>query len=338
MSNITSMATSYSSVQRQASQGAKGSQTIQQWYNNGLDATTTKIIGGADGQTQSWDSHGMLFREYDSIINTYDDKQLKIVNSTVAITDDNWKSTKTAIGNFYYYDPKTKELKNAYGINGEVIIGKLMLGSELGIYNQNGSLTFDDNGLVVTNGVNTVSIDPHVDSVLNIKNKDGNILSFDEDGDLIVVGNITAKSLTLLDDAMISGGHITGLSNVALSGDYNDLINLPVLSKVATSGSYNDLSDAPEEVDISVKFDNPTNEQTASIGQYLSKELSGSIWKDAEVSITEDGTLPVCGKAVYDFAFSKKQDASNAENLLYIDTEGNISFIGIDELKTLLGI
>ena len=322
ISKISSMASSYSSVKRQASQGSKSNDIIKQWNENGLDATNTKIIGGSDNQTQTWDSHGMLFRKYNAIIDTYDDAQSKIINSTYAITDDNWKTTKTAIGNFYYRDPKTGELISAYGINGEVIIGKLMIGEGLGIYNKSGDLTFDDNGFAVTNRVNTVTINPNDNSVFNIKNKDGNVLSFDENGELIVVGSITAKSLTLLDGTTINSNNVTGLSDVAISGDYNDLKNTPSLSTVATSGRYSDLTGTPNLASV------------ATSGKY--SDLTGT--PEIKTTIESNGTSSVSGKAVYDFALSKNQGSSNAGKLLYVSANGDVTQISIAELKTLLGI
>lgn len=334
----SSMATSYSSIKRQAKQGEESKDILQNWSVNGLNATTTKIISSAENQTQTWDSHGMLFREYDSISNTYSDEQLKIINSTISITTDNWETTKTAIGKFYYNDPITKQLKSGYGINGEVIVGKLLIGEGLGIYNSSGSLTFDANGFQVSNGVNTVTINPNNYSILNIKKGDGNIFAFNEYGDLTIVGDITAKSLTLLGDVNIDADKI-GVADVAISGDYNDLKNKPNLATVATTGDYNDLINKPAFGDaINSKLDKPTNEDTATVGQYLSKEESGTSWKSTSSSITSDGVVPVNGKAVYDYAWSKQQDISNANKLLYIDTNGNTTFIDIDGLKTLLGI
>ena len=331
----SNMATSYNSVKRQAKQGEESNSILKNWTSNGLDATNTKIVGGADNQTQTWDEHGMLFKEYDSITETYSPTQLKIINSTVAITDNNWESTKTAIGKFNYVDPKTSEIKSAYGINGEVIIGKLLIGEGLGIYNQTGSLTFDENGFAVSNDINTVIINPNDDSVFNIRNKDGNVLSFDEYGNLVIVGDITARSLTLLDNTEINAGHISGLSDVAISGNYEDLDNLPNLSDVALSGKYEDLIDAPN---MNSKFNIPTNDTSAIVGQYLSKQSNGSKWVDAETTIEANGILPICGKAVYNFALGKKQDVSNAEKLLYVGSDGTITFINIDDLKSLLGI
>lgn len=165
------MATSYDSVQKQAELGQKSNSIIGGWSLNGMDVTNTKIIQGADNQTQTWDEHGMLFKKYDEVSDTYDDTQLKIVNSTMAITDDNWKTVKTAVGKYYYFDPSdNNKLKEAYGINAEVLVGKLILGEQLGIYNETGSLTFDSDGFEITNGVNSFKVNPDADMLLSISN------------------------------------------------------------------------------------------------------------------------------------------------------------------------
>lgn len=244
LSKASSMASSYDAVQRQANQGEKSNNILNNWIEKGLNTTNTKIIN-TDNQTQMWGKNGFLCREYDPIKDCYSDEQLKIINSTVAITDDNWETTKTAIGKYYYVDPNTNELKTTYGINGETIVGKLLIGQQLDISNDNGSLDFGENGLVVKNDINTVIINPNDESIFNIKNNSNNIFSFNEKGELVIVGNITATNLTLIDGTTIDTGNITGLSDVAVSGDYDDLKNKPNLSTVAISGSYNDLLNKP---------------------------------------------------------------------------------------------
>ena len=230
LSQATSMATSYDSVKRQANKGEKSNEILDGWFNNGLDATTTKIISGTNGQTQTWDEHGMLFRQYDPITGVYNPSQMKIINDVLALTTDNWQTTKTAIGHFYYNDPATGGLKEAYGVNGETIVGRLLIGQELGIYNSSGTLTFDDNGFQVSNANNAVIINPNSTSLFTIRNKEGNVFSFDQNGNLVIVGEIMAQSLTLLGDTSIDGDHINGLSTVALTGLYSDLRNTPDLS------------------------------------------------------------------------------------------------------------
>ena len=343
MSKVTSIASSYNSVQRQASQGSKGNEIIRQWNENGLDATNTRIIGGAGNQTQTWDSHGMLFRKYDSVTDTYDDEQLKIINSTMAITSDNWETTKTAIGAYYYVDPVSKKVTKAYGVNAEVIVGQLIIGKQLGIYNDNEQLKFDENGLEVSNANNSVivSINPNDQSVFNIKSNNENVLSFKE-GNLTIVGDIVAKSLTLTEGVKIGKENIdtTEFATVAVSGSYDDLINIPEFATIAMSGKYSDLIDVPEFSSVATSGDYndlkniPTFSTVATSGKY--SDLIDI--PEIQTVITSNGLLPVCGKAVYDFALSKTQGVGNAEKLLYIDTSGNVTSISIDELKTLLGI
>ena len=230
LSQASSMATSYSSVQRQASQGEKSNTTLNSWVDNGLNATNTKIIG-TENQNQVWDKNGILCREYDPITDTYSDEQLKIINSTIAITNDNWKSTKTAIGKYYYIDPVTNELKCTYGVNGETIIGKLFVGENLLISNDKGNLEFNNEGFVVTGDKSTVVISPNNSSVFAIKNSDNNyILHINDEGNLVVTGDIIATSLKMEDGSIVEGinvGDIKGLSSVAISGSYNDLKDKP---------------------------------------------------------------------------------------------------------------
>lgn len=244
LSQASSMASSYASVQRQASKGKSSNDVITNWIENGLSSTQAKIVDSVD-ENILLDENGFWCRQYDPITETYSNEQIKIINSTIAITDDNWETTKTAIGKYYYKDPKTGEEKVAYGVNGETIVGKLLVGEFLNISNDSGDLEFGNDGFVVKNDTNTVNINPNNSSIFSIENDVGNIFSLNAKGELVIIGNITASSLTLLDGTSIGTENITGLSDVAISGDYEDLDNTPDLSAVATSGSYNDLSNKP---------------------------------------------------------------------------------------------
>lgn len=228
LSQASSMATSYDSVKRQSSQGNEANNTVSEWSKTGVVTSEYSLVNDAINQTQTWDKHGILLREYDSNTNDYSNTQMKIINSTIAITDDNWRTTKTAIGKFYYVDPETNEIKLAYGINGEVIIGRLLIGETLGLYNEDNTLKFDSEGLSVTNGVNTVNINPNETSVFEIFHQDSPIFSFNDEGNLVITGDINANSLTLAEGVSIDPAKVKNLSKVATTGDYNDLINIPL--------------------------------------------------------------------------------------------------------------
>lgn len=264
LSQASSMATSYSTVKRQASQGEKSNAALNDLVESGLNSENIKIVGTVN-QTQVWDKNGILCREYDPVTETYGDEQLKIINSTIAITDDNWNTTKTAIGKYYYTDPETGELKNVYGVNGETIVGKLLIGEQLNISNDKNSLQFDDDGLTVKNDVNTISINPNNKSLFNITNNGGNIFSLNDEGELAIIGNITAKSLRIVGNSNVGEEDFTSLADVAISGSYNDLEDLPELAPVAISGSYNDLVDKPDSLNL------PTVAVTGSYNDLVDK-------------------------------------------------------------------
>lgn len=215
------MGKSYDYVQRQAKQGAKGNEVVKDWTTNGLDATNTKIIGGADNQTQTWDEHGMLFRKYDSITDKYDDEQLKIINSTLAVTDDNWRSAKTAIGKIIYYDPDTKTQRVAYGLIGEVLVGNIVLSNQLGIHNESSTLKFTVDGLRIEdiNGTNIFTVNPNdLKQLIKITNKTkGDVFYVDENGHIHIWENdviLTEEGMDFYSDGIPIGRMVsTGLKS-----------------------------------------------------------------------------------------------------------------------------
>ncbi len=195
-----SMSSTYGSVSRQAEQAEKTTTTVNEWQDTGLDVTKTKIICESDNQTYTSDDHGLTFKKYDTTLNQYDNRQINICNSTISITDDNWETVKTAIGFYYYFDPSTHKLKSTYGVNGETIIGKLILGENLGIYNSSNNLTFDTNGLIITNGVNTITANPNNNNQLvsisrTHNGSTENIFYVGSDGVLHIVGDGTGLDL-----------------------------------------------------------------------------------------------------------------------------------------------
>ena len=228
MAKASSLASSYDSIKRQSKQSVKSNSIIKHWFETGLDTTNTLIFAGVDNQTQIWDEHGMLFRQYDEEREIYEPTQLRIINSTLAITDDDWETIKTAIGKIYYIDPETGNPTMTYGVNAETVVGKLILGEQLGIYNEGSTMTFDQNGLQVRNDFNTFTVDPSNPSILTITNNTSgdNVISFDENGNGIFNGELQSQKAHIGDDEhyidfdghnlVIKGGNIDLSSNEEL--------------------------------------------------------------------------------------------------------------------------
>lgn len=64
----------------------------------------------------------------------FDPHQVKITGKTIVFTDDAWESSKVAIGELVVGDRET-----VYGINAEAIIGNIIMGNNLKIYDSNGN-------------------------------------------------------------------------------------------------------------------------------------------------------------------------------------------------------
>ena len=60
-------------------------------------------------------------------------------------------------------------------------------------------MTFDDkNGLNITNGTNTFTVDPNMKSLLSIQKNGVPVFSVTDDGDLSYTGSVTATKLLFL--------------------------------------------------------------------------------------------------------------------------------------------
>lgn len=211
LSQSQSIAKSYSSTKRQAKQGSDSKGIVANWLESGINATATKIVNG-DNQDIVYDRHGMLFRQYDEITGTYSPLQLKIINSVLAMTNDNWKTSKVGIGEFEFYNPKNQQTEVGYGIIANQIIGSLLLSEEVGIYNASGSMIFDDeSGLKITNGTNTFSVNPNEDSLLQILNGEDPVFSVSASGELSYTGNVTTDILSLGPNGLQEGNGITSI-------------------------------------------------------------------------------------------------------------------------------
>ncbi len=191
MQKASSMATSYDSTKKQAEQGKKSKEQLNNWVDKGLSLTNIKIVSNANNQNQTWDEHGILCREYSPITDTYNDRQLKIINRGLYVTDDNWKTAKAGIGNFTFWNPETQETENRYGVIADTLVGNLVLSEKVGIYNQNNSIQLNENGINIAGQKNTVTINPNNSSVFTIKKNQSNkqIIGFDEDGNIAITGS-----------------------------------------------------------------------------------------------------------------------------------------------------
>lgn len=193
LKSAQSMATSYSSVSKQASKGNEAQTTFEQLQQEGFNSALY-AIKNADTEEIIFNKNGLLARSYDDITDTYSDEQFKLTHNVMAFTDDNWKSVRTALGKQRYtlngitYDE--------YGLNANfVIAGKMIAGD---IYSANYKADL----------YGTVTAGTHID--LNNGNFAfaGGKLKYNSTSDqLNMSGTLTASTIIGGD---ISGSNITG--------------------------------------------------------------------------------------------------------------------------------
>lgn len=150
--------------------------TMQAEIQSSRDITMGRALS-SNGEDVLLDGSGYTGRKINPNSSTDDDRyypeQIKITGENIVFTDDSWSTSKIAIGKM------TLGNQQYYGINGEVIIGKLILGQKLQIGNGStgsNTLNFDGNGLTVSNGYNSFSVNPNDSRLLRLSKINNNVL------------------------------------------------------------------------------------------------------------------------------------------------------------------
>lgn len=195
LEQASSMATSYDSIKRQAADGKNASNMVDGWVADGLDLTNMMIVGNAENQNIEWGERGLLAREYLPITDTYDDRQLKLINRGLYVTSDGWETARAGIGNFMFWNPKTKETEEAYGVIADTIVGNIILSEEVGIYNKSNSITMDGDGFTLTTNADGTDPENIFTIQKEVKDQQGNpsinkLLYVDSNGNLTLNGAI----------------------------------------------------------------------------------------------------------------------------------------------------
>lgn len=341
------MATTYNAITRQARRGSESAGVLNDWVDKGLLLTTTKIVDKADNQEVTWDKHGLICREYDSVSDSYSDKQLKLINKGLYVTDNNWRTAKAGIGNFTFFNPSVNdgegEWQEGYGVIADTLVGNLILGKNVGIYNTTNSITMDENGFIMTtNGTQ----DDTPQSVFTIRRKTisggetsyNNMFYIDSNGYVTINGGVKIQTGDNQDDTTLIemvDGKITSQITSAL--DDEGVIN-------------SEITQAVDNVEIKVASelygttDKKLNEarldiQSGSIVSTVSQKLNTAdlgtqITQNAEsVRLAWNGTSKYMAfeysnnspsLSIYSSSLSDNADSTEKNNkrLLKLDTSG----------------
>ena len=149
LSQARTMATSYNAVMRQAEKGNKANNIIENTQKQGLILSQSKIINDANYQNFILNSQGALMRAKNEFDDSYNPEQIKLLNKGIYYTNDSWETVQAGLGRFTYIDPDTGQEVEDYGVIASTIVGKLILGNNLKIFSENGSLKMNENGFVI---------------------------------------------------------------------------------------------------------------------------------------------------------------------------------------------
>ena len=186
-----SMATNYSYIAKQSNNGQKANDTLSEFQKKSMNASLYRLKNN-DKEEIVIDNHGITGKTWNDIFGDFDPEQFIITHNTWGFTDDNFATLKTALGKIQMPDGTTK-----YGLNAEVVIGTFLLGKYLELENENGSLKFNGDGLVITNGKNTFTVNPNnKDKLLSISADGVDILYVDSNGQLHIQGDGAGLDLT----------------------------------------------------------------------------------------------------------------------------------------------
>lgn len=192
---------------------------VRDYMTNALSLTNQEIIN-ADNQELTIGSYGLRAKKFDPETGTYDPCQIAITNNVIAFTNDNWASTKTALGKVKLGEPGQE--REYYGLVAEAIFGNIIAGEHLTIEAKNGQLVMDSSGcrltnanFTVTNGNTEIRISP--EDGFKIRKRSGStwtdVLSEDTNGDIV------ANSIKL-NSGNIGGWTIEREQLTSPTGDY----------------------------------------------------------------------------------------------------------------------
>lgn len=191
LNQAKSMATSYSSTAKQASQGAESYSDFKTLKEEGLNSALMNIKN-SNNEEVTVDGRGINCRSRD-INDDYDQCQLRITGKNIVMTDDDWNSAKLAIGRGLFNG------QEKYGVWCDVLVGDIVASETLMI--SNGSKTFivDKDGIIVNNmkldmysadKKHRLLIDPNLKSMFNIYNEDKQVFFIDANGNVTMKGNL----------------------------------------------------------------------------------------------------------------------------------------------------
>lgn len=178
-------------------------QSFHDMRENALDLDKQALVNGSK-KTVTIDETGIQCKALDENgVNGFSPYQSWWNDNILMFTDDYWKRSRTGVGLITLPNGQ-----KAYGINGQVLLGDIIISSSLNIHNTNNSFIVDESGATLTNatlsilgngGLNKMLLDPI--NGFKIQKKISNIFTdmiyLDANGDANFSGKIFGGSINI---------------------------------------------------------------------------------------------------------------------------------------------
>lgn len=277
---------------------ARNKDSLKKLTEAPLDRTLRAAQRNMAAQAFIVDETGILGRKYDDDSHTsFLPEQIRIINNTILFTQDNWETAALALGKIQY-----GEGQEAYGLVADVLVGNLMLSSQMVITNGD-----DDNSILLN------------DTGILIKHEGENVFVADTSGNLEITGIIHATggeigALTINEDGSIVANYFSVTANgevTATKGNIGALtINL-------------DGSIFSQNEKFLVSSDGLLTASGANISGHIDAE-TGTI---GAFTITSDGLDSEHIKLNSQSIFFPTQSVFNLSNDVTIYSEDTVSYI-----------
>lgn len=178
---------------------------VTTFINSALDAARNMVTSGSN-QEITISAVGMRGKH---ILDdgSYDDKQFWFINNMLAFTRDNWDNASLAIGEIPLVSGGT-----AYGIAGDIILGRLIAGNELYLTNEQSTFAVSGSSATLTDGVfsltrsdgnSKINLDPNVG--IEILKRDASTSTYDRKLYIDPYGNVCFSGSLVAASGYFSG-------------------------------------------------------------------------------------------------------------------------------------
>ena len=152
----------------------KDREKIKSIIQNPLDTTLRAATANATNQEFLIDATGILGRrKLTESSDEFESEQIRLTNNILIFTDDNWETSKCALGKIIYDETQpdgSSRTVSSYGLIAETIIGSLIMGERLKIRNPESTVELGAEGIVIKQADGTVVFQAKSDGSLVVRN------------------------------------------------------------------------------------------------------------------------------------------------------------------------